>query len=70
MYSDEGDPMPEFEEGITECVWVPAHEACSKIDYQNLHKIVQEAQRVLAGIGLRSKIDGQLKPTLETDESS
>ena len=70
IYSEKGDPMPEFEEGITECVWVPAHEACSKINYQNLHQIVQEAQRVLAGIGLRSKIDGQLKPTLETDKSS
>ncbi len=70
MYSEEGDPKPEFEEGITECVWVPAHEACSKINYQNLHQIVQEAQRVLAGIGCRLKIDRQLKPTLETDDCS
>ena len=51
MYSEEGDPMPQLEEGITECVWVPAHEACSKIKYKNLHQILQKAQRVLTRIG-------------------
>ena len=51
MYSEEGDPMPQLEEGITECVWVPAHEACSKIEYKNLHQILQKAQRVLTRIG-------------------
>ena len=71
IYSERGDPMPEFEEGITECVWIPAHEACSKINYQNLHQIVQEAQGVLSGIGVFGpQIDGQLEPTLETDGSS
>ena len=70
MYSEEGDPMPELEEGITECVWVPTSEACNKINYQNLHQIVQEAQRVLTGPGFGPKIDAQLSPTLETDDSS
>ena len=51
MYSEEGAPMPQLEEGITECVWVPAHEACSKIKYKNLHQILQKAQRVLTRIG-------------------
>ena len=51
MYSEEGDPMPQLEEGITECVWVPAHEACSKIKYKNLYQILQKAQRVLTRIG-------------------
>ena len=49
MYSEEGDPMPELEEGLTECVW---------------------AQRVLTGPGFGPKIDAQLRPTLETDDSS
>ena len=70
MYSEEGDPMPQLEEGITECVWVPAHEACSKIKYKNLHQILQKAQRVLTRIGFGTQIDGGLRSTLETDDSS
>ena len=70
MYSEEGDPMPQLEEGITKCVWVPAHEACSKINYKNLHQILQKAQRVLTRIGFGMQIDGELRPTLETDDFS
>ena len=31
MHSSEGDPVPELGEGITECVWLPLHEAAARI---------------------------------------
>ena len=70
MYSEEGNPMPQLEEGITKCVWVPAHEACRKINYKNLHQILRKAERVLTRIGFGTQIDGEPRPTLETDGSS
>ena len=51
MYSEVGRPVPEFKEGITECTWVPLHEAHDKITYENLCGVLQEAQRIGSGIG-------------------
>lgn len=56
IHSEKGDPIPEFREGITECAWVPVHQAQKKISYENLHAIVQEAQRVVSQIGFGARM--------------
>ena len=48
IHSEKGNPTPEFGEGITECAWVPIYQAHKKINYENLHAIIQEAQRVVS----------------------
>jgi ADP-ribose pyrophosphatase YjhB (NUDIX family) len=44
MSSDEGQPTPELDEGITECVWVPLSEAESHITYDNAREVVRLAR--------------------------
>lgn len=48
MFSDHGDPVPEAEEGITACVWVPLDQAPAKITYENAREVMKAAQRVVA----------------------
>lgn len=48
MYSDRGDPVPELDEGITSCEWVPLHEAHERISYDNASEVAREAHRVVA----------------------
>ena len=43
----EGEAVPELEEGITECRWVPMTEALEEITYDNARSVVHEAARVL-----------------------
>ena len=47
MEWEAGDAVPEGEEGITECRWLPLHEAIGQITYDNARTVVEEAARVL-----------------------
>ncbi|MFC1660639.1 NUDIX hydrolase [Gemmatimonadota bacterium] len=52
MASETGDPVPEAEEGITECRWIPLLEAIDTIEYENAREVVRDAARlVLSGEG-------------------
>jgi 8-oxo-dGTP pyrophosphatase MutT (NUDIX family) len=44
MFSDEGDPVPELSEGITEARWVRLDAAHRRISYQNASEVVRAAQ--------------------------
>ncbi len=46
MSSEEGDPVPEEAEGISECLWVPLLEAVDTVDYQNAREVVRDAARI------------------------
>lgn len=47
MLSDEGEPIPELDEGITECVWLPLDEASARISYDNAREVVDVAREIL-----------------------
>lgn len=49
MYSDQGDPVPEEGEGITECAWVPLDTADRRLSYDNASEVVKVAQRTVFG---------------------
>lgn len=58
MYSASGDPIPQLDEGITRCEWVPLSAAHEKISYENASEVVKVAQRVVARNGAGdSKVD-------------
>ncbi len=44
MSSEDGEPKPEVEEGITECVWVRLSDAESHITYDNAREVVRLAR--------------------------
>lgn len=46
MYSEAGEPTPEFAEGITACEWVPLHRAHERISYENASEVVRVAQSI------------------------
>lgn len=46
MMSEEGCPVPEEAEGITECRWVPLLEAVETVDYENARAVVRDAARI------------------------
>ena len=48
MTSEEGDPVPEAGEGITECAWMTLDEAEACIAYDNARDVVTAAREVLA----------------------
>jgi len=48
MGSDTGDPVPQKDEGITACEWVPLDEAEGRISYDNAREVMQAARRVVA----------------------
>jgi 8-oxo-dGTP pyrophosphatase MutT (NUDIX family) len=47
--SPEGDPCPQVEEGITECVWLPLHDAIASISYDNAREVLEIAAELLLG---------------------
>jgi 8-oxo-dGTP pyrophosphatase MutT (NUDIX family) len=47
MTSQSGDTIPELEEGITECRWIPMEEAVNFVTYDNAREVVQDAARRL-----------------------
>jgi len=48
MGSEVGDPVPQKDEGITACKWVPLDEAENWINYDNAREVMQTARRVVA----------------------
>jgi ADP-ribose pyrophosphatase YjhB (NUDIX family) len=48
MRSREGTPVPEADEGITECVWLTLEEAEARISYDNAREVVKVARDMLA----------------------
>ncbi len=47
MASEVGDPVPEEEEGITACRWVPLLEAVDAVAYENAREVLEDAARVV-----------------------
>ena len=47
MFSQQGDPVPEENEGITDAEWVRLETAHERISYQNATEVVQAAQERL-----------------------
>lgn len=48
MGSDDGDPVPQASEGISECRWVPLEEAVGQITYDNAREVMKVALKVVA----------------------
>jgi len=48
--SPEGDTCPQVEEGITECIWLPLHQAIESISYDNAREVLQLAAEVLLAV--------------------
>ncbi|MDX1645497.1 MAG: NUDIX domain-containing protein [Longimicrobiales bacterium] len=49
MFSDRGEPIPEEQEGITECRWVPLEAAPGEISYDNASEVARVAREVVLG---------------------
>ena len=49
MYSDRGAPVPETDEGISACEWVPLEEAPERISYENAGQVARAARDVILG---------------------
>ena len=47
MTSRNGETVPEQEEGITECRWLPLADAADFVTYENAREVVREAARML-----------------------
>jgi ADP-ribose pyrophosphatase YjhB (NUDIX family) len=47
MVSRRGDPVPEEEEGISACVWVPLDRAEERVTYDNAREVVGVARRIV-----------------------
>lgn len=47
MASGSGAPVPEADEGITECVWMTLDEAAARISYDNARDVVIAAREAL-----------------------
>lgn len=46
MASESGAPVPQEEEGISDCEWVPLLQAVEAVDYENAREVVRDAARV------------------------
>ena len=51
MRSRVGDPVPQLEEGITNCIWLPVSEAASRIVYEDTRGVVLRAGEMIAEAG-------------------
>ncbi len=51
MTSQEGEPRPEVEEGITECRWLPLEEALRTVAYDNARVILRRGAARLEAQG-------------------
>ncbi|MBW3534872.1 MAG: NUDIX hydrolase [Gemmatimonadetes bacterium] len=47
MRSSTGVPVPELDEGITECLWLPLDEAVAQVTYDNARDMVMAAAELL-----------------------
>lgn len=43
LESSAGDPVPQLDEGITECRWHPLDEALARMDYANAREVLRQA---------------------------
>ena len=48
MRCEEIETIPEVAEGITECEWLPAEEAMTRVTYENAREMIRAAVRHLA----------------------
>lgn len=48
MGSKSGEPVPEAEEGISECRWLPIDEAADQVTYDNAREVVRRAREMVA----------------------
>lgn len=55
MDSDSGEPVPQLEEAITECVWVPLEDAPKKITYENAREVMKVAIQMVVERGKKPK---------------
>ncbi|MGI9628391.1 MAG: NUDIX hydrolase [Longimicrobiales bacterium] len=51
MRSDTGIPVPQADEGITECDWATFDDAASRIAYDNTKGVVRKAKGLLQTVG-------------------
>lgn len=51
MVSRSGEPVPEEEEGISACVWVPLDQAEERITYDNAREVMGTARRLVENGG-------------------
>jgi 8-oxo-dGTP pyrophosphatase MutT (NUDIX family) len=56
MASRDGDTMPEAEEGITECLWLPVPDAITTVAYDNARQVVERAAEALASDELKDMV--------------
>ena len=47
MASENGTPVPEEAEGITECRWLPLLEAIDTVEYENAREVMRDAARLV-----------------------
>jgi 8-oxo-dGTP pyrophosphatase MutT (NUDIX family) len=57
--SPDGDTCPQEEEGITECVWLPLHQAIESISYDNAREVLRIAADWLLGASGAASADGR-----------
>jgi 8-oxo-dGTP pyrophosphatase MutT (NUDIX family) len=48
--SKQGDPVPQAEEGITDCAWQPLVEARRTISYDNAREVLERAAEITQGL--------------------
>lgn len=48
--SRRGDPVPQVEEGISDCVWLPLEEAVTTISYTNARDVLQRASEMVRAL--------------------
>ena len=53
-----GDPVPQKEEGITECAWRPIDEALETISYDNARGVLRRAAEMVRALASVSGPDG------------
>jgi len=47
--SSEGEARPQLDEGISDCIWLPADEAIRTITYENARGVLRAAVRAVLG---------------------
>ena len=51
MRSRNGEAVPQFDEGITECTWLPVLDAASRIKYPDTRRVVLRAGEKITEVG-------------------
>ena len=48
--SQQGDPVPQVEEGITDCAWHPLADALGTISYENARAVLEQAAEMVQAL--------------------